>query len=227
MLAKALGSGKKSFLNASVTVAGPPPPPAKVGTIDIGSCGVTFVCDTPNCCNVQAKGSWTAAAANISTLAECVARAKSCSMANFVSFSKPQNDCSWYKECDMQHLIQPPTWQGHSEVIHEVKSNPATAQVFALPWIRHDSGARGVLLINKAASPTVVLLKEQSAAGAGGAEGPWHANRTTAVVLDGSVDGVTVDAEPGFVPPVERRLGADGSLPLGPFAVAVVQQRHL
>ena len=214
MLANALGSASKSFLNASVSVAGPPPPPAKVGTTGTGSCGVTLVCGTPNCCDVQAKGSWAAAALNISTLGQCVAKAKSCAMADFVSFSKPQNDCSWYKECDMQHLLEPGTWHGVSEVIHEVKPTAATPEVFALPWIRHDSGARGVLLVNKVETPTVVILKGRS--------GSWPDNSTTALVLDGTVDGITLDPEPGFVPPVERVLGPDGSLPLGPFAVAVV-----
>lgn len=36
-----------------------------------------------------------AAPRDIGSLAECVARAKSCTMANFVSFSKTNRDCSW------------------------------------------------------------------------------------------------------------------------------------
>ncbi len=261
MLATALGSGPKSFFNASVTISGPPPPPAKVGTTATGTCGVTLVCEKPDCCNTQAKGSWAAAAANISTLAECVAKAKPCSQAAFVSFSQPQNDCSWYKACDMGHLLHPATWHGESEVIREVSPTPATPDVFALPWIRHDVGddslhKRGVLLVNKAEMPTVVELKA-----IGGQEGQgqfrtWPTNRTSVLVLDGTVDGFTVvrtttlvhgwqprvslgqsventanhplvlyctqDAEPGFVPPVERML-VDGKLALGPFAVAIVR----
>jgi hypothetical protein len=205
MLATALGSGPKSFFNASVTISGPPPPPAKVGTTATGTCGVTLVCEKPDCCNTQAKGSWAAAAANISTLAECVAKAKPCSQAAFVSFSQPQNDCSWYKACDMGHLLHPATWHGESEVIREVSPTPATPDVFALPWIRHDVGddslhKRGVLLVNKAEMPTVVELKA-----IGGQEGQgqfrtWPTNRTSVLVLDGTVDGFTVVRTTTLVP---------------------------
>lgn len=221
MLAKALGSGLKSFLNATVRVSGPPPPPAKVGTVGSGTCGVTLICEEPNCCDKQPKGSWAASTANISTLAECAAKAKSCSQANFVSFSKPQNDCSWYKSCDMQHLLRPGNWQGESEVIHEVPPSPTTPEVFALPWIRHYASAnRGVLLVNKASTPTTIqIIGEQALLQSNG----WPTNATTALVLDGTIDGLTVEEEPGFVPPVERMLAADGSLTLGPFGVALVR----
>ena len=98
MLANALGSGPKSFLNVTITIAGPPPPPIQPGATASGCCGVTLVCAKADCCNVQAKGSWDAGALNISTLAECVAHAKaSCPKANYVSFAKPQNDCSWFE----------------------------------------------------------------------------------------------------------------------------------
>eukprot|EP01046_Picozoa_sp_COSAG06_P051449 COSAG06_NODE_8390_length_2188_cov_3.692610_3_plen_145_part_00 len=98
MLANALGSGPKSFLNATITIAGPPPPPIQPGATASGCCGVTLVCGKADCCNVQAKGSWDASALNISTLAECVAHAKAnCPKANYVSFAKPQDDCSWFE----------------------------------------------------------------------------------------------------------------------------------
>ena len=45
---------------------------------------------------------------------------------------------------------------------------------------------------------------------------------TVSQVLDGSVDGKTLDPEPGFVPPVDREIGVDGVLTLGPYAVALV-----
>jgi hypothetical protein len=95
MLANALGSGPKSFLNATLVGAGPSPPPVKVGMKGTGTCGVTLVCAKSNCCNIQSKGSWDARAENITSLADCVAYAKACSMANFVSYSNPMNDCSW------------------------------------------------------------------------------------------------------------------------------------
>lgn len=67
-----------------------------------------------------------------------------------------------------------------------------------------------MLLVNKQEEPTVVTLA-------------LGVNGTSALVLDGTVDGVTVDPEPGFVPPVERTIDNDGRLSLGPWAVAVVQ----
>ena len=36
MLANALGSGPKSFLNATITIAGPPPPPIQPGATASG-----------------------------------------------------------------------------------------------------------------------------------------------------------------------------------------------
>ena len=64
------------------------------------------------------------------------------------------------------------------------------------------SGARVVLVVSKSPEPQSVLVD-----GAGGA---------LASVLEG------VGAEPGFAPPVSRRMGAHGELHLGPFAVALV-----
>ena len=86
----------------------------------------------------------------------------------------------------------------------------AAPPLFALPFVKKASGARGVLLVSKTAVPTNVTLHGAGLAGAG------------ATVLDGSVDGVVVDAEPGFVAPVERIVSDDGFLALGPFAIALV-----
>jgi hypothetical protein len=80
---------------------GPKPPP--VGTTGNGTCGATsFGGD----CNVHPKGAWNAKKLGITTLAQCVAKAKPCKMADYVSFSNvPGNsDCSWYSECDMSKL---------------------------------------------------------------------------------------------------------------------------
>jgi len=65
-----------------------------------------------------------------------------------------------------------------------------------------------VLLVSKSSRPLVVRLAGLA--------------NTSATVLDGSIDGVHADAEPGFVAPAERYVGADGALPLGPYAVALV-----
>jgi hypothetical protein len=82
-----------------------PPPP--VGTILNGTCGATNFggdCNDPK----QSKGAWDAKAENITTLAECVAKAQPCKQANFVSFSNvPGNaDCSWYHECNTKALCE-------------------------------------------------------------------------------------------------------------------------
>ena len=69
-----------------------------------------------------------------------------------------------------------------------------------------------MLLINKLPTPLSVTLHGAGVSG----------NTTTAQVLDGSVDGKSLDPEPGFLPPVDRVIGADGVLALGPYAVALV-----
>ena len=38
------------------------------------------------------------------TFDDCVAKIKSCSMGNYVSYSREANDCSWYSTCDFEHL---------------------------------------------------------------------------------------------------------------------------
>ena len=46
----------------------------------------------------------------ITTLADCAAKVKSCSNANYISFSlaPDHQDCSWYAKCDMSRLAKPP-----------------------------------------------------------------------------------------------------------------------
>ena len=98
MLAKALGSGKKSLYAANVT-AMPPPPPPPVGSRGNGTCGATsFGGD----CNLDASGALDARKEGILNLSACVARARGCKMADYVSFSLKDwnSDCSWYHKCD-------------------------------------------------------------------------------------------------------------------------------
>ena len=77
-----------------------PAPP--VGTIANGNCAPTnFGGD----CNSEPSGAWNAAAEKITSLEECVAKAKECKMANFVSFSNvPGNaDCTSLLSCVSSH----------------------------------------------------------------------------------------------------------------------------
>jgi hypothetical protein len=220
MLAEAMGIGLKDFYNVSFS-EGPAAPPPPVGTIGNGTCGATnFGGD----CNTEPKGAWDAGKLKIGTLAECVAKAKDCKMANYVSFSNvPGNqDCSWYSECDMSHLCAdcstcgigcPSYYPYKTQVLHDAPpAGPATTsdKLFAMPYAIHASGQRGVLLVSKTANPLTVTLQ-----GLG-------LSNTTAQVLDGSVDGLTMEPEPGFVPPAERIIAGDGVLQLGPYAVALV-----
>ena len=129
-------------------------------------------------------------------------------MGNFVSFSAKSNDCSWYKACDWAHRII--VGKGYtSEVLRSTPQSAVPPVVWALPYKRHDSGQRGVLLVSKSSAMMAVTLE-----GLGGA--------ATATVLDGTVDGIVLDSEPGFVAPVERAVGDGGALALGPYAVAIV-----
>jgi hypothetical protein len=81
-----------------------------------------------------------------------------------------------------------------------------------MPYIVHDSGKRGVLLVSKTSTPLEVTLQGAGVSGV----------NTTAQVLDGTIDGKSLDPEPGFVPPVDRVVGADGVLALGPYGIALV-----
>ena len=90
-------------------------------------------------------------------------------------------------------------------------AGPASALVAVLPFILQSAGKRrGVLLVSKTASLITVVLTGAGLAGA------------KATVLDGTTDGVTVAPEPGFVPPTQRNVGADGALKLGPYAIGIV-----
>ena len=211
MLARALGSGPKTLFNVS-NGAGLPPAPVAPGTTGSGTCGYTR--DAGDC-DKDASGAWDAAKYNITDVASCAAKAKGCTMGNFVSYSKQNNDCSWYVACDWAGKLD--VGRGYtSEVLKANVPQPAQQPTaWAMPFQRHDDGRRGVLVISKSSEPTSVTLRGLFGANANG-------TTTSATVLDGSLDGVTVDGEPGFVAPVERIVGGDGKLNLGPYAVAVV-----
>lgn len=68
-----------------------------------GTCGATSYGGD---CNVAPKGAWHASAFGITTLAQCVAHAKGCKMAEYISFGPVTDDCSWFSECDMSHLCE-------------------------------------------------------------------------------------------------------------------------
>ena len=79
--------------------------------------------------------------------------------------------------------------------------------IFALPFSRKDVRRRGVLLVSKVAAPLRVSLVETGNKLGGGS----IFQNAQANVLDGTVDGVVLDSEPGFVPPVARQLDDDGT----------------
>lgn len=220
MLAEAMGFGLKDFYNATIS-AGQMAPPPPVGTVGNGTCGATnFGGD----CNKDPKGAWDAAKLKIGSLAECAAKAKGCKMANYVSFSDVtgNHDCSWYSECDMSHLCEdchtcgigcPKYYPYKTEILKDAPPpDPSTFsdKLFAMPYAIHSSEQHGLLLVSKTASPMTITLR-----GSG-------LGNTTAQVLDGSVDGMTMDPQPGFVPPTERIIGSDRTLQLGPYGIALV-----
>jgi hypothetical protein len=214
-----LGRGPKSFLR--VVVAPPPPapgprappaPPIPAGSTSVGCCGPTVA--GGGCNSLQPNGAWSAKEEGIKTLAQCVAKVKQCKMGHFASFSAHNDDCSWYADCNgwppkafapgLDKLYE-------SEVInatgtHIAPSDPAAGEdpLFALPYIIHEKdNARGMLLIAKTNDGVEVTLSDA-------------ANGTTALVLEGVGD------EPGFNPPVEKVVGADGKLYLGPYGIELV-----
>jgi len=53
-------------------------------------------------------------------------------------------------------------------------------------------------------------------------EGPGAVQTLAGGGADGTVDGVMLEGEPGFVAPVSRSIGVDGVLRLGAFGIAIV-----
>ena len=86
---------------------------------------------------------------------------------------------------------------------------PSVAAMYALGM--EVGGVRKLLLVSKSERPQLVAV------GGAGAT-----NTTVALVLDGTADGKTPSAEPGFLPPAVRALRADGALQLGPWGIALL-----
>jgi hypothetical protein len=88
MLAMTVGTKEeKTIMASNVTVSdGPvPPAPPKIGQTATGTCGVTSYIDD---CTSQSSGAFNASSAGITTLAQCVAKVKTCGKnGNFASFS--------------------------------------------------------------------------------------------------------------------------------------------
>ena len=90
------------------------PPPNTAGAIAPGFCASTR---PGGDCDTGASGSFLTSKWPTQTLAACVAKARSCKNANYVSFSAEHSDCSWYKACDIDHL-QTSTRGYQTEVLH-------------------------------------------------------------------------------------------------------------
>ena len=56
-------------------------------------------------CGRRERGSWEQP---IPSLAACVQRCLDCASCCFVSFSAAQKDCSWFAQCPLDLLLEPP-----------------------------------------------------------------------------------------------------------------------
>jgi hypothetical protein len=225
MLAKEMGIGLKSLFNATITSGGsaPPPPPSPAG----GGCfmspkgavnykfapGNVFPTDSQHPHGLRIKNS----------AAECCALCQSLKNCSFFTYSaggvatKPTcynkaGGCCFLKTAEGGINGASGCTQCMSGSTKPLPAPPTTDTLFAMPYIIHDSDKRGVLLISKKSTPLTITLLGAGVSGV----------NTTAQVLDGTVDGNSLDPEPGFVPPVDRVIGADGVLTLGPYGIALV-----
>ena len=86
-------------------------------------------------------------------------------------------------------------------------TGPGAAASYALGMVV--GGVRKLLLVSKSEHSQLFHVSNAT-------------NLTVAMVLDGSVDGATASAEPGFLPPVMRPVRDDGVLRLGPWGFALL-----
>lgn len=223
MLVRAFGSGEKNLLPAKLTSHANGPPKYPTGTVRPGYCSSTSA--QPVGCNFTAKGSWPTGGWPAETLNACVAHATNaaCINADFISFSKVNHDCSWYRDCNMDQLGHADRYE--TQLLREPAAD-ADTDLFALPFEllqpRDGSGkggGRGMLLVSKRHTPVEITLSAEALKGlrSSAADGAAGAAELSATVLEGT------GPEPGFTPPVKRTVGADGKLSLGPYAVAIIE----
>jgi len=220
MLAKRLGDTPRQLHTA--TLGGGPAPP-KPGTTAAGTCGYTNYEDD---CDTARMGAFNTTSEGIGSLAQCVARCNKCAACHYVSLSLQNEDCSWYTECDLEHLIHfganytseavSPTADPASKLYALGMAVTAQSAVAPHAPAPHDSALphgqqaasadRVLLLVSKSEAPLVVQI-----------DGGAHA---TAQLLEG------VGLEPGFNPPRLTRADETGQVALGPYAVAIVELRR-
>ena len=92
----------------------PTPPPTPIPPASYrphpGVCGGT-VRMPPAACNSSTSGSVAAREHGITTLRQCEAFCARCGLCQYVSFSigshagEDHDDCSWYSDCDLEHLL--------------------------------------------------------------------------------------------------------------------------
>lgn len=225
MLAKEMGIGRKSLFNASVSVAAgggsaPPPPPAgggcfmkPKGAVNYKFApGNVFPTDNDHPHGLRPADSAAKCCGLCQSLANCSYFTYSAGGAagQPTCYGKPYG-CCFLKTVE-GGVGAPGCATCTSGSVRPLPPAPATDTLFSMPYVVHDTGARGVLLISKTATPLSVTLHGAGVSGV----------NTTAQVLDGTVDGRSLDPEPGFVPPVDRAVGPDGVLALGPYAIALV-----
>ena len=94
----------------------PAPPPNTAGAVAPGFCAPTEPGTGSRYCDTGSSGSWATTKWKEQTLAACVAKAKTCKRANYVSFSAEKQDCSWYVRCNVDELQGKRQYQ--TEVLH-------------------------------------------------------------------------------------------------------------
>ena len=108
-----------------------------------------------------------------------------------------------YYAVQMLALLGTDTKQLHTTEL----TGPGAEASYALGMVVE--GVRKLLLVSKSEQSQLVHVSNAT-------------NSTVAMVLDGSVDGVTASDEPGFLPPVMRPVRDDGLLQLGPWGFALL-----
>ena len=115
-----------------------------------GFCGVTGRKEGLRCASRDAKGSWPAV-----DLRQCLEWCDACQQCRFVSFSKADFDCSWFRECGVLQTKQVgwQGWQTHTagHVTWQVRHADGTATP-AVDFLRSGDRRR-----SRPLSPTQVL----------------------------------------------------------------------